>query len=76
MDAALKLASAGTIVSSVNGTALDFGAAFTRAAGQPMQAVIPVTSFDFTTGDETYAFKLQESADNVTFSDASPSRPW
>lgn len=73
-DEQLVLQAAGTLTTTGNGAALDLGAGFAPGGGgQPMQAIVPVTAL--TTGGaapESYKFKLQDSADNVTYRDASP----
>ena len=70
MDEELLLQSTTTQTGSTNSAAIDMGAGFAPGgAGMPVAAVIKVTAADRTTGDETYNFKLQESADNVTFTD-------
>jgi hypothetical protein len=67
-DANLSLQAAVTKIASFDSVGLDLGAG--RAVdppGQPMVGAVSVTALDFTTGDETYKFTLQESADNITF---------
>ena len=50
---------------SANGTGIDT-LGFTTA-----KAVIAIGDIDLTTTDETYVFKIQDSADNSTFADVS-----
>ncbi len=65
-------AAAVTKTASFNGTGVDLGAGFAPGGGgQPMDAAVPVTALDFTTTDETYSFKMQESNDNSTYTDCS-----
>ena len=52
-----------TRTSSGNGTGVD------TMGYNSAVAVIIAGDIDLTTGDETYAFKVQESADNSTFTD-------
>ena len=73
-DTQLRLQASVTKTASFNSTALDLGSGFAPGGGgRPMQAIVPVTAFDFTTGDETYSFTLQESSDNSSFTTISPS---
>jgi hypothetical protein len=72
-DVQLRLQASVTKTASFNSTALDLGSGFApKGGGQPMQGIVPVTALDTTSGDETYAFKLQESDDNSTFTDMTP----
>lgn len=78
-DSALVLLAAQTLTASANGAAFDFaqGAVmqnFTFApggGGVPVQAIIPITSYDTTDGNETYTFKIQTSPDGTTWTDFS-----
>lgn len=54
-----------TRTASANGTGID-----TKGYNDAC-AVILAGDIDLTTGDETYAFKIQDSADNSTFADVS-----
>jgi hypothetical protein len=66
-------AAAVTKTASFDGAALDLGAGFAPGGGgQSMDAAVPVTALDFTTTDETYSFKMQESDDDSTYTDCSP----
>jgi hypothetical protein len=66
-DAQLALQAATTKTASFNSAALDLGNGFAPdEPGQPMAAVVTVTARDGTTGDETYTFTLQQSADGST----------
>ena len=72
LDAAAG-AAATTQAASANTTAIDMGAGFAPGGtGLPVAAVIDVTAADRANSDETYNFKLQESADNSTFVDIGP----
>jgi hypothetical protein len=69
LDAAAG-AAATTQTASTNSAALDMGAGFAPAGrGLPVAAVIQVTAADRADSNETYNFKLQDSADNVSFAD-------
>ncbi len=71
-DAQLLLQASVTKTSSFNSVSVDLGAGFAPAGGgKPVQAVVTYSAADFTTGDETYSFKLQDSADNSSFTDRS-----
>lgn len=72
----LKAAASG-VAASFNGNPIDLISAtgFSPGeAGMPVQADIPITSLDHTTGDETYAFKLQDSPDQATWTDITANR--
>lgn len=71
MDTAMPLqAAAVTKTASFNSAGLDLGSGYAPGAnGQPCQAAIPISALDFTTGDETYSFKLQDSPDDSTYTD-------
>ena len=70
LDEEMLLQATTTQVASTNSAALDMGAGFAPGGvGMPVAGVIDVTAADRANSDETYNFKLQESADNVTFTD-------
>lgn len=72
LDEELALQQTTTQVASTNSAALDMKPGFAPGGpGLPMAVVIRVTAADRASGDETYSFRLQESADNVSFSDCS-----
>ena len=55
------------------GTTLNLGTGYAPGGpGQAFCALVDVAAVDRTTGDETYAWKVQESADGSTWTDASP----
>lgn len=61
-DEELLLQDTVTKTADFDGAALDLGEGFApNMGGMPFQATIDVTTRDFTTGDETYVFNLQES---------------
>jgi hypothetical protein len=67
-DATLLLQASVTKTASFNSAGLDLGSGFAPGgAGMPVQANVSYSAGDFTTGDETYTFKLEESADNSSF---------
>jgi hypothetical protein len=72
VDDQLLLQAAGTLTATGNGTALDLGAGFAPAGGKAFQVAIDATARDFTTGDETYKFKVQDSPDDATYTDRTP----
>ena len=73
-DAALLMQATTTKTANYNTTGLDLGAGFSPGGlGQPAAAVVNVTSRDTTSGNETYAFTLEESDDNSTFTPAGAS---
>ena len=73
-DTKLLLQDTTTKTANFNTPALDLGAGFAPGGlGLPAGGVVQVTAIDVADGNETYAFVLQESADNVTFTAASPS---
>jgi hypothetical protein len=70
-DSNLLLQDTTTKTASFNSTALDLGAGFAPGGlGKPAAAVVQVTALDVSSGDETYKFTLQQSADNVSFTAA------
>lgn len=67
-DAALEVQAAVTKTANFDGAGLDLGKGFEPGGiGKLVAAVVDVTALDLTSGNETYALTLQESADNVTF---------
>lgn len=73
-DANLKLLAAVTLTATANGAALDLGQGYApNLGGEPMQAVGIITSVKTSATNETYAFKVQDSPDNSTWTDRSPS---
>lgn len=73
LDAARHIEDAVTKTADYAGASHDLGEGFAPGGpGLMMAAVVNVAARDFTTEDETYKFKLQESDDNVTFTDAGP----
>lgn len=75
IDAALELQASVTKTASFNGAALNLGDGYAPGGlGAIVAAVIDVTAIDTTSGNETYAFKLQQSADGSTnWTDIGPS---
>lgn len=72
-DSQLALQASVTKTATFNSTAIDLGSGFAPAGGGwPMQGIVDYSAGDFTTGDETYTYKLQDSPDNSTFTDISP----
>ncbi len=72
-DSQLLLQASVTKTTSFNSAGVDLGSGFAPGGGgKPVQAIVTYTAGDFTTGDETYSFKLQDSPDNSTFTDRSP----
>ena len=72
-DTKLLLTDTTTKTASFNTPALDLGAGFAPGGlGLPVGGVVQVTAVDVADGNESYAFTLQESSDNVTFAAASP----
>jgi hypothetical protein len=68
IDTAQHIQDAVTRTASGNGTGLDLGVGFAPVGiGEPACAVVNITAMDETSGDESYTFTLQESADNSTF---------
>ena len=60
VDAGLVLQAAATKTADFDGAWLDLGTGYAPGGlGVPAGAVINTTAFDYTTKDETYAFKLQ-----------------
>lgn len=72
-DESSRLEAAITKTADFDGTAYDHGSGFTPGGiGMPVAAVTKITALDATDTNETYKFVLQESADNVTYTDAGP----
>src|SRR5687767_2134474 len=67
-DTRLLLQDTVTKTASFNSAAIDLGAGYAPGGpGQRVSALVAVVTRDTSGGDETYAFALQESADNATF---------
>lgn len=78
-DSQLVLLAAATISATANEASLDLANGSTVTpnfapgdGGIPMQIFMPITSVKLTAGNETYAFKVQDSPDNATWTDRSP----
>ena len=72
-DTRLLLQDTTTKTAAYNTPGLDLGAGFAPGGlGLPAGAVVQVTAVDVADGNETYAFTVQESSDNVTFTAAGP----
>lgn len=72
-DANLLLQASVTKTATFNSTGVDLGSGFAPAGGgMPMQGIVDYSAGDFTTGDETYTFKIQDSPDNSAWTDRSP----
>ena len=70
-DSQLLLQDTTTKTAAYNTPSVDLGAGFSPGGlGKPAAAVVHVTAVDTADGNESYAFVLQESADNVTFTAA------
>lgn len=78
LDAQLELLGAATQAASTNGAALvlssdAFASQFAPGqGGVPALAIIFLTAVKLTAGNETYAFKIQDSPDGVNWFDRSP----
>lgn len=69
----LELAAGVTKTADYNGAAKDLGGGYAPGGiGQPAAAVVEVSALDSTTGDETYAFVVEESDDDSTYTPAGP----
>jgi len=69
-DAELVLQAGVTKTVDFDGAGLHLGTGFAPGGiGKLISAVITVTALDQTTGNETYAFHLEESADDQTYVD-------
>jgi hypothetical protein len=72
LDEQLRLEASATKTATFAGTSFDNGAGFAPGGcGQPFAAVVKVSAGDFTTGDETYTFTVEESDDNASFTTCS-----
>ena len=70
-DAQLLLQDTTTKTANYNTPGLDLGQGYAPGGpGRRVSGVVHVTAADRASSDETYAFKLQESDDNVGFVDA------
>jgi hypothetical protein len=66
-----KTASFDTV--AVAGGAGDMGGNFSPGGlGMSAAIVVDVSAIDYTTGDESYSLKMQESSDNATWTDCGP----
>jgi hypothetical protein len=73
-DAQLLLTDTTTKTTAFNTPAVDLGAGFNPGGlGRPAAAVVQVSAMDVADGNETYTFTLQESSDNVSFTNAGAS---
>jgi hypothetical protein len=70
-DKRLLLQDTVTKTASYNSAGFDLGAA-PGGPGQRMSALVAVVTRDTGSGDETYSFVMQESADNATFAACGP----
>lgn len=62
-DSQLVLQASVTKTASFNSVGIDLGVGFAPGGGgKPMQAIVNYSAGDFTTGDETYTYKVQECA--------------
>lgn len=74
-DELLRLNTSATITSTTATNSYDMGPGFSPGgAGVPVAGVIECSAVDRADSNETYTFTLQESDDNSTFFDCSPSR--
>ncbi len=70
IDDRLKMENAVTKTADFAGTTLNMGTGYAPGGpGQPHSVTIQVTALDLASTDETYKFKVQESADGVTWTD-------
>jgi hypothetical protein len=68
LDEQLRMETAQTKTADFNGTTLDLGSGYAAGGpGRPHGVVIQTTALDLTSGNETYAFDVQESADGATW---------
>jgi hypothetical protein len=78
-DAQLIVQAAATLAANTTSAAFDltFGALLVSgsyapgAGGAAFELVIPITSYNFGTGDETYSFQVQSSPDGATWTNQS-----
>jgi len=73
-DAELSLQESITKAVTFSGDALDLGSGREFSPGRPITVVVDVSAIDTADGDETYSFKLEESADNNAWTDASAAK--
>ena len=67
-DSALLLQDTTTKTAAYQTPGFDLGSGFAPGGlGKPAAGIVHVTAVDLSSGNETYAFTLEESADNVTF---------
>ena len=73
-DAALLMQDTTTKTAAYTTPGLDLGSGFAPGGlGLPAAAVVHVSAADVADGNEAYTFVLQESSDNVTFTNAGAS---
>jgi hypothetical protein len=73
-DASLLMQDTTTKTANFQTAGLDLGSGFAPGGlGKPAAAVVHVTALDLASANETYAFTLEESADDVTFTAAGAS---
>ena len=73
-DSALLMQDTTTKTAANQTPRLNLGSGFAPGGlGKPAAAIVHVTALDLASADETYAFTLEESADNVTFTAAGAS---
>ncbi len=73
-DSALLMQDTTTKAANYNTPGLDLGLGFAPGGlGKPVAAVVHVSARDGTSGNETYAFTLEESSNNSTFTPAGAS---
>jgi len=69
----LEVVAGVTKTADYNGATKDLGGGYAPGGiGQPGAAVVQVSALDFTTSDETYAFVVEESDDDATYTPAGP----
>ena len=70
-DSSLLMQDTTTKTANYQTPGFDLGSGFAPGGlGQPVAAVVNVTALDLSSGNETYALTLEESADNATFTAA------
>src|SRR5688572_1015764 len=73
-DESLLMQDTTTKTANFQTAGLDLGSGFAPGGlGKPAAAVVHVTALDLASANETYAFTLEESADDVTFAAAGAS---
>lgn len=75
LDAEMLLEGSAGVTKAIdyNGASKDLGSSYAPGGmGQPVAAVVQVSALDLADETETYAFVLEESADDVTFTPAGP----